>query len=66
MKGLQVFRNTFKTIQTFYRFSAEATAAPTTAKEKTVATKDETPVHLKPYNRSKYEVPSDKIKVIFF
>lgn len=32
----------------------------------TLVKEEETPVHLRPYNKEKYEVPSEKIKVHIF
>lgn len=66
MQSRSLLRSTFNVIKTFYRFSTEASSTPVTqqTKEKTVAeTQEETPVHLRPYNKSKYEVPSTKLKV---
>jgi len=65
MKVTSFFRTSFNFMKTFYRFSAEQTATPTTTeplKEKVVVTPEENNVHLKPYNKDKYEVPSSKIK----
>jgi hypothetical protein len=67
MKSTSLLRNTFKIIQRFYRSVGEETAAPpvTQEKPKVVSEKEETPLHLRPYNKAKYEVPSTKLKVIF-
>jgi len=64
MKSTSLLRNTFKIIQRFYRSVGEETAAPpvTQEKPKVVSEKEETPLHLRPYNKAKYEVPSTKLK----
>lgn len=66
MQSKTLLRTSFNIVKSFVRFSTEAssTPAPQQTKEKTVTeTQEETPVHLRPYNKSKYEVPSTKLKV---
>ena len=57
------------------RFSTNLNTNQTTSQETTptssnqesvkdIKEKEEIPVHLRPYNKSKYEVPSSKIKVL--
>jgi len=66
IKTSKLFRNSFQIFQNYLRFAsgsesrsvtAQQTAQPTTQQE-------EIPVHLRPYDKNKYEIPSSKLKVI--
>jgi len=61
----KLLRNSLKLLQNNLRFNKvqEAQSVVPQGTEASVAHPEEIPVHLRPYDKNKYEVPSAKIKV---
>lgn len=61
----RLLRNSLKLFQNRLRF-ADVQESRSVATQETTATtsQEEIPIHLRPYDKNKYEVPSTKLKVI--
>lgn len=65
IKTFKLFRNSVKLAQAHLRFAnnIQEPKAVTTQGTEQPTSAEEIPVHLRPYDKKKYEVPSSKIKV---
>lgn len=65
IKTSKLFRNSFQIFQNYLRFASgsESRSVATQQTAQPTTQQDEIPVHLRPYDKNKYEVPSSKLKV---
>ena len=65
IKTSRLLRNSVKLFQNNLRFAnvQESKSVVNTDADQTSVQQEETPVHLRPYDKNKYEVPSSKLKV---
>lgn len=62
-----LFKKSTFLLRTFkYQFVQSNTQEPIKSDSTITTTKEEIPIHLKPYDKAKYEVPSTKLKVIYY
>lgn len=61
----KLFRNSLKLFQNYLRAAniQEPKAVVTQQADESVGQHEEIPIHLRPYDKNKYEVPSAKLKV---
>jgi len=64
IKTSKLFRNSFQIYKNYLRFANVQESRSVTAQRTTETTthQEEIPVHLRPYDKNKYEVPSSKLK----
>lgn len=61
----KLFRNSLSLFQNYLRAAnlQQPKAVVTQQSDESVSQQEEIPIHLRPYDKNKYEVPSDKLKV---